>query len=347
MKATVFRASGRFAVEDKPIPAPGIGEAIVRVTLTTIGGSDIHIVKGEYPVRPGLTIGHEAVGVIHELGDGVYEYEPGQRVLIGAITPCGQCESCLAGHSAQCGGQRGGWRLGNTIDGCQAEFVRIPYAQANLAPIPDSLTDEQVILLSAVASTGFAAAESGGVKIGDYVAVFGQGPIGLCATLGTHLMGAARIFAIDTNPFRLEVARRLGATDTILAGAEPLDAILSATHAHGVDVAIEALGIQDTFSNALAVLKPGGTLSSVGVYSRSISVDVVSFGEGLAEKTITTSLCPGGKERMLRLMRLVESKRIDLTPLLTHHFSLDNIVEAYDLFSQQRDNVLKVAVHVR
>lgn len=345
MKATVFRASGRFAVEDKPIPAPGIGEAIVRVTLTTIGGSDIHIVKGEYPVRPGLTIGHEAVGVIHELGDGVYEYEPGQRVLIGAITPCGQCESCLAGHSAQCGGQRGGWRLGNTIDGCQAEFVRIPYAQANLAPIPDSLTDEQVILLSAVASTGFAAAESGGVKIGDYVAVFGQGPIGLCATLGAHLMGAARVFAIDTNPFRLEVARGLGATDTILAGAEPLDAILSATHAHGV--AIEALGIQDTFSNALAVLKPGGTLSSVGVYSRSISVDVVSFGEGLAEKTITTSLCPGGKERMLGLMRLVESKRIDLTPLLTHHFSLDNIVEAYDLFSQQRDNVLKVAVHVR
>jgi threonine dehydrogenase-like Zn-dependent dehydrogenase len=347
MKATVFRSSGRFAVEDKPVPGPGIGEAIVKVTLTTIGGSDIHIVKGEYPVRSGLTIGHEAVGVIHELGDGVYDYEPGQRVLIGAITPCGQCEACLSGHTAQCGGQRGGWRLGNTIDGCQAEYVRIPYAQANLAPIPDSLSDEQVILLSAVASTGFAAAESGPVKLGDYVAVFGQGPIGLCATLGAHLMGAARVFAVDRNPFRLEVARRFGATDTLLAVPESLETILTATHHTGVDVAIEALGIQDTFSNALAILKPGGTLSSVGVYSRSISVDVASFGDGLAEKTITTSLCPGGKERMLRLLRLVESKRIDLTPLLTHHFPLENIVEAYDLCSQQRDNVLKVAVHVR
>ena len=273
MKATVFRSSGRFAVEDKPVPAPGIGEAIVKVTLTTIGGSDIHIVKGEYPVRPGLTIGHEAVGVIHELGDGVYDYEPGQRVLIGAITPCGQCEACLSGHTAQCGGQCGGWRLGNTMDGCQAEYVRIPYAQANLAPIPDSLSDEQVILLSAVASTGFAAAESGGVKIGDYVAVFGQGPIGLCATLGAHLMGAARIFAVDKNPFRLEVARRLGATDPLLAVPESLEVILAATHVHGVDVAIEALGIQDTFSNALAVLKPGGTFMGTMLSARRLPVE--------------------------------------------------------------------------
>lgn len=347
MQANVFRASGSFAIEDKPIPSPGFGEAVVRVNLTTICGTDIHIVKGEYPVRPGLTIGHEAVGTIHELGEGVFEYEVGQRVLFGAITPCGQCEPCLNGHTSQCGGALGGWRLGNTMDGTQAEYVRVPFAQANLAPIPDSLTDEQVILLADIASTGFSAAESGPVQLGDYVAVFGQGPIGLCATLGAQLMGAARIFVVDKNPFRLEIARRFGATDTFLAGEDTVAAILSATHSYGVDVAIEALGIQDTFSNALAVLKPGGTLSSVGVYSHALSVDNAAFGAGLADKSITTTLCPGGKARMLRLMRLVESKRIDLTPLLTHHFSLPQIAEAYDLFSQQRDNVLKVAVHVR
>ncbi|MBL8240826.1 MAG: alcohol dehydrogenase catalytic domain-containing protein [Bryobacterales bacterium] len=346
MKANVFRANGKFGIAEKPIPAPGFGEVIVRVNLTTICGTDIHIVKGEYPVRSGLTIGHEAVGVIHELGDGVFGYEAGQRVLFGAITPCGQCEPCLDGHGSQCGGALGGWRLGNTLDGTQAEYVRVPFAQANLALIPAGLSDEQVILLADIASTGFSAAESGRVRIGDNVAIFGQGPIGLCATLGAHLMGAARIFAVDKNPFRLEIAQRFGATDTLLAGADPANAILEATRSRGVDVAIEALGIQETFSHSLAVLKPGGVLSSVGVYSHSLSVDNAALGAGLADKSVVTTLCPGGKERMQRLMRLVESGRIDLTPLLTHHFYLDQIADAYDLFGHQRDGVLKVAIHV-
>lgn len=346
MKANVFHAPGVFSLEEKPIPKPGYGEAIVRVELTTICGTDIHIVKGEYPVRPGLTIGHEAVGVIHELGEGIFDYEPGQRVLFGAITPCGQCEPCLAGHGSQCGGALGGWRLGNTVDGTQAEYVRIPYAQANLAIVPDSLTPEQVILLADIASTGFSAAESGNVRLGDTVAVFGQGPIGLCSSLGAHLMGASRIFVVDKNPFRLGVAAKFGATDPLHADQNPVDAILAATGGRGVDVAIEALGLQETFANALAVCKPGGTLSSVGVYSHALQVDHAALGAGLADKTIATTLCPGGKERMYRLMRLVESKRIDLTPLLTHRFPLDRIAEAYDLFSHQRDNVLKVAVHL-
>jgi len=346
MKANVFRANGVFGVEEKPVPSPGFGEAIVRVSLTTICGTDIHIVKGEYPVRNGLTIGHEAVGVIHELGEGVFGYEPGQRVLFGAITPCGQCEPCLGGFRSQCGGPLGGWRLGNTLDGTQAEYVRVPFAQANMALIPESLTDEQVILLADIASTGFSAAESGHVGIGDNVAIFGQGPIGLCATLGARLMGAARIFVVDRNPFRLEVAHRFGATDTILAGDDTASAIVEATGGRGVDVAIEAIGLQETFTNALAVVKPGGVLSSVGVYGHSLNLDMAALGAGLADKTIVTTLCPGGKERMMRLMRLVETKRIDLTPLLTHHFKLDQIAAAYDLFSEQRDNVLKVAIHV-
>jgi threonine dehydrogenase-like Zn-dependent dehydrogenase len=215
MKANVFRAPGVFGLEERPIPRPGYGEAVVQVRLTTICGADIHIVKGEYPVSPGLTIGHEAVGIIHEIGPGVSGYAIGQRVLVGAITPCGQCEPCLGGDSAQCGGPAGGWKFGNTMDGAQAEYVRVPFAQANLAPIPDALSDEDVILLADIASTGFAAAESGGIRLGDSVAVFAQGPIGLCATLGATLM--ADIFAVDLDAGRLEIAKRFGATAALLS----------------------------------------------------------------------------------------------------------------------------------
>jgi len=346
MKANVFRGKGKFGLESKPIPRPGLNDAIIRVRLTTICGTDIHIVKEEYPVAAGLTIGHEAVGIVHELGAGVEGYRLGQRVLFGAITPCGQCDACLEGHGSQCGCALGGWRLGNTIDGVQAEYVLVPHAQANLAPVPETLADEQVLLLADIASTGFSAAESGEVRLGDNVAIFAQGPIGLCATLGAKLMGAAEIFVVDRNPFRLEMATRFGATRTFLTDSDPVAQILRATHEHGVDVAIEALGIQETFENALAVLKPGGTLSSVGVYSTHLRIPLESFGEGLADKRIVSTLCPGGKERMSRLMRLVESARIDLTPLLTHRFRFDRIADAYRLFGEQGDNVLKVSIEM-
>ena len=347
MKANVFHSPGNFALEEKPIPSPGYGEAVIRVHLTTICGTDIHIIKGEYPVKPGLTIGHEAVGVIHELGPGVTGYEVGQRVLVGAITPCGQCEPCLGGHTSQCGGGLGGWRLGNTIDGTQAEYVLIPYAQANLTLVPDDLGDEEVLLLADIASTGFAAAENGNIQLGDTVAVFAQGPIGLCATLGAKLRGAAQIFAVDSEPHRLQTAKLFGATHTFLSSAQPLGMILAQTHGRGVDVAIEALGLQETFENALRVLRPGGTLSSVGVYSGHLRIPLEAFGAGLADQTIVTTLCPGGKERMARLMRLVQAHRLNLVPLLTHTFTLDQISEAYDLFARRKDEVLKVAIQVR
>jgi threonine dehydrogenase-like Zn-dependent dehydrogenase len=309
-------------------------------------GTDIHIVRGEYPVAPGLTIGHEAVGVIHELGPGLRGYDVGQRVLVGAITPCGQCEPRLSGDLSQCGGALGGWRFGNTIDGVQAQYVRVPFAQANMAVIPDELSDEEVLLLADIASTGFSAAESGHVRLGDSVAVFAQGPIGLCATLGAKLMGAAKIFTVDSDANRLRVSERFGATTTLLAEADPVRMIREATAGRGVDVAIEALGIQQTFENALGVLRPGGTLSSVGVYSGHLKIPLEAFGAGLCDHKIVTTLCPGGKERMHRLMRLVEAHRIDLTPLLTHTFTLDQIQEAYELFAGRKDNVLKVAIRV-
>src|SRR5690349_3766066 len=177
MRANVFFGVNSFGLREVQRPTAGIGEAIIRVTLTTICGTDLHIVRGEYPVQPGLIIGHEPVGVITELGPGVIGYEIGDRVLVGAITPCGQCRACLSGHLAQCGHGEGyealgGWRFGNTVNGAQAEYLLVPYAQANLARIPDELTDEQVVLLADIASTGFSGAESGQIKIGDVVVVF-------------------------------------------------------------------------------------------------------------------------------------------------------------------------------
>src|SRR6202795_1516310 len=194
MRAAVFIKPGKITLEERPIPKVGPGEALIKVTTTTICGTDIHILKGEYPVAAGRIVGHEPVGTIAALGAAVTEYAVGQRVITGAITPCGQCETCLDGKSSQCGGKAiGGWKLGNSIDGCQAEFVRIPDATANLALVPDDLTDEQVLMCPDIMSTGFAGAESGKIRIGDTVAVFAQGPIGLCATAGAKLCGATTI----------------------------------------------------------------------------------------------------------------------------------------------------------
>jgi threonine dehydrogenase-like Zn-dependent dehydrogenase len=278
-------------------------------------------------------------------------YEVGDRVLVGAITPCGTCFFCQNHVEAQCSGHKdewemiGGWRFGNTINGAQAEFLLVPYAQANLAKIPESLTDEQVVLLADIASTGFSGAESGRVRIGDTVAVFAQGPIGLCATAGAKLMGAVRVIGVDGDPHRAQVARQMGADVVLDPGAVDVVAeIKGFTGGYGADVAIEALGRQETFENALRCIRPGGVLSSLGVYSGKLEMPYEAFAAGLGDHTIVTTLCPGGKERMGRLMRMVESGRFDPTPLITHHFALADIGQAYHVFSNRLDNVLKVAV---
>ena len=350
MRAAVFHAPGDIRVDEVPRPRPGPGEAVIRVTLTTICGTDVHILKGEYPVEPGLIVGHEPVGVIDELGPGVVGYEVGDRVLVGAITPCGQCHACLSGKLSQCGHGSGyeaigGWRFGNTINGAQAEYLLVPNAQANLAPIPDALTDEQVVLLADIASTGFSGAESGKVRIGDTVVVFAQGPIGLCATAGAKLMGAARVIGVDGDLNRAAMAKRMGA-DIVIdpTRVDVIEEVRRLTDGIGADVAIEALGLQETFENALRCVRPGGVVSSLGVYSGKLQLPYEAFAAGLGDHTIVTTLCPGGKERMGRLMRMVETGRFDPTPLITHSFSLDEIGEAYDLFSNRRDGVLKVAI---
>jgi threonine dehydrogenase-like Zn-dependent dehydrogenase len=349
MRAVVFHDVDDIRVEEVPRPRPGPGEAVIRITLTTICGTDLHIVRGEYPVRPGLVIGHEPVGVIDELGAGVTGYAVGDRVIVGAITPCGQCLACLSGKLSQCGHGEGwealgGWRFGNTINGAQAEYLLVPNAQANLAKIPDTVSDEEVVLLTDIASTGIRGAEAGGVQIGDTVAVFAQGPIGLCASLGAKAMGAALVIGVDGDDNRIAMAKRMG-VDVVLDYRDgDVATEIKRLTGSGVDVAIEALGTQATFESALRSLRPGGTLSSLGVYSGKLQVPYDAFAAGLGDHRIVTSLCPGGKERMRRLIEMVRHGRLDLRPLITHRFPLANIKEAYKLFGERRDGVMKVAI---
>ncbi len=352
MKANVFKSVNDFGIQDVPQPTAGIGEAVIRITLTTICGTDLHIVRGEYPVESGLVIGHEAVGVIEELGGGVSGYKLGDRVLVGAITPCGTCRGCLSGNWAQCGSEDevsgyralGGWRFGNTINGAQAEYLLVPNAQANLAKIPEELSDEQVILLADIASTGFSGAEAGEVKIGDSVVVYALGPIGICAAIGARMMGAATVIGVDGDDCRIEMAKRMGVG--IVLDYKKVDTVAEIKRLTngGADVAIEALGTQETFENCLRSLRPGGTLSSLGVYSGKIQIPYEAFAAGIGDYKIVTTLCPGGKERMRRLMEMVKNHRIDLTPLITHRFSLDEIAEAYRLFGDRLDGVMKVVI---
>jgi threonine dehydrogenase-like Zn-dependent dehydrogenase len=359
MKAAVFVAPGRIELADKPIPDVGPNDALVRITTTTICGTDVHILKGEYPVAKGLTVGHEPVGVVEKLGSAVQGYAEGQRVIAGAICPNFNSYAAQDGAPSQDGsyliasgrcGHHGykataGWRFGNLIDGTQAEYVLVPDAQANLAPVPDGLTDEQVLMCPDIMSTGFKGAENANIKLGDTVVVFAQGPIGLCATAGARLLGATTIIGVDGNDHRLGIAKTMGADITLnFRTCDVVDEVMKITGGRGADSAIEALGTQGTFESSLRVLKPGGTLSSLGVYSGDLTIPLAAFAAGLGDHKINTALCPGGKERMRRLMNVVNSGRVDFGALVTHHYTLDDIVAAYDLFANQRDGVLKVAV---
>ncbi|MFZ1624277.1 MAG: NAD(P)-dependent alcohol dehydrogenase [Gammaproteobacteria bacterium] len=359
MKAAIFVGPNRIEIADKPIPAVGPNDALMRITTTTICGTDVHILKGEYPVAKGLTVGHEPVGVIEKLGSAVKGYREGQRVIAGAICPNFNSYAAQDGIASQdgsylvasgrCGGHgykpTAGWRFGNLIDGTQAEYVLVPDAEGNLAPIPDGLSDEQVLMCPDIMSTGFKGAENANIRIGDTVVIFAQGPIGLCATAGARLLGATTIIGVDGNDHRLEIARAMGADITLnYKNCDVVAEVMKLTGGKGADSAIEALGTQSTFESALRVLKPGGTLSSLGVYSGDLTIPLAAFAAGLGDHRINTALCPGGKERMRRLMNVVASGRVDLGVMVTHQYKLENIVAAYDLFANQRDGVLKIAI---
>jgi threonine dehydrogenase-like Zn-dependent dehydrogenase len=351
MRAAVFKDVRDIHIEEVPYPKCGPVDAIVKVTTTTICGTDSHIWRGEYPVAQGRVVGHEPVGVIHELGEAIQGYEVGDRVVVGAITPCGACYFCQRGDMSQCAGYEdqwgmiGGWRLGNSADGVQADYFRVPYAQGNLAKIPDGLSDEEVMFVTDIASTGISAAETADVQIGDSVVVYAQGPIGLCATAGARLKGAGLIIGVDSQPRRLEMAKEMGADVVIdYTQEDPVAKVKQLTEGRGADVAIEALGIQETFENCLRSVRPAGVVSSLGVYGDKVSIPLEGFVYGIGDIDIRTTLCPGGKERMRALMELVRNGRLNLAQLITHRFDLDDIEDAYPLFSNQEDDVIKVAL---
>lgn len=343
MQAFVMRRIGEVGVIEKPIPDPGPNDAIVK-TAALICTSDVHTVGGAIGERCDQTLGHEAVGRIAKLGSAVRGFREGDRVAVNAITPCYQCENCLRGYTSQCSGMLGGWKFANIKDGNLAEYFHVNNAMANLAPIPDALADEQAVYACDMLSTGFMGAEHAAIPIGGSVAVFAQGPVGLMATVGARLLGAGLVIGVDTVPKRLELSKHFGADVVVdFAREDPVEAILALTDGQGVDATIEALGSPKTFADCIRATRPGGTISNVGYHGHGdfLQIPRVEWGVGMSDKTIRTGLCPGGAERMRRLMRLMETGRVDPRPLTTHRFCFDAVEKAFQLMASKEDGVLK------
>ncbi len=349
-KAFVFHGKGKARLEEIPIPKLGYGEAVLKVTLTTICTTDIHILEGDFPVNPGTVLGHEFVGRVKELGPGVEGYEIGERVAVSSDTPCGQCFECLGnvdGRGCHAHGSLGAFHLGALRNGVHAEYTTVPFAQANMVKIPEELSDEQVLFVGDVISTGFSASETAGVRIGDTVVIIGQGPIGLAATVGAKLNGAGFIITVDTLPMRMEMSRKMGA-DVVLDASkvDVIAEIKKLTDGRMADVSIEAVGKPETFLSALKAIRGGGVLSSIGNYGfkGSLPLPLDAFLAGVGDKKILTTASPGGKDRVRRLLNMIQHGKFDLTSLITHRFSLDQIAEAYEVFQKDKNKVLKVAI---
>ena len=312
MRAFVIKEIGRTEVMEKPIPTPGPEEAIVKTTAALICTSDVHTVKGALPVPDDRTLGHESVGVVHALGSAVTGFTEGQRVAVNAVTPCYRCSYCQRGFTSQCGGALGGYKYTVQMDGNMAEYFVVPAAQANLTPIPDDLADEQAVYTCDMLSTGFMGAEHAYLQFGETVAVFAQGPVGLCATMGANLLGAGRIIAVESRPERQALAKRFGADDIVdFTQGDPVEQIMDMTGGEGVDAAIEAFGFPQTFEACLRVTKAGGRVSNIGYHGENpapLQLPLDAFGLGMNDKAIHTGLCPGGNERMSRLFRLMHHR---------------------------------------
>ena len=344
MRAFVMKSLGSVGFMDKPVPTPGPDDAIVKTTRALICTSDSHTVRGAVGPRENLTLGHEAVGVVYQVGSNVKLFKPGDRVVVGAITPDWGDPASQAGHSSQSGAPLGGWKFSNTKDGVFAEYFHVNEADANMAKIPDSVADEVAVYCCDMLSTGFMGAENGNIPIGGTVAVFAEGPVGLMATAGAKLRGAGLIIGVESVPKRQDLAHQYGA-DVIVdfSKEDPVERILALTDGIGVDTAIEALGADATFQNCIKVTKAGGTISNVGYHGEGDFVHLprVEWGVGMAEKTITTGLCPGGRLRMERLLRLLEMKRVDPTPMTTHTFAFADMERAFEVMDKKLDGVLK------
>ena len=343
MRALVYRGLGKKALED--YSKPDVSEptdAIVRITKTTICGTDLHILKGDVPTcKPGRILGHEGVGVIDNVGPAVTAFKPGDHVLISCITACGKCEYCRRGMYSHC--TTGGWILGNEIDGTQAEFVRIPHADTSLYQIPAGADEEALVMLSDILPTGFECGVlNGKVAPGSTVAIVGSGPIGLAALLTAQLYSPAEIIMVDLDDNRLDVARKFGATQIInSADGNAAYKIMALTRNRGVDAAIEAVGIPATFELCEQIIAPGGTIANVGVHGVKVDLHLeLLWARNIA---ITTRLVDTVTTPML--LKTVQAKRIDPTRLITHRFKLADIMEAYETFGNAaKTKALKVII---
>lgn len=344
MKGLCMLGIGEVGMVDRDIPRPGPGEAVVKTTMSLLCTSDVHTVKGLLGIPDGRLLGHESLGVVHEIGDGVTVAKPGDRVMVCAVTPDGTCAACQRGYTSQCGGGLGGYRYTAQRDGNMSEYFLVNDANFNLTPIPDSLPDEKAVYACDMLTTGFAGAENSKIPLDGSVAIFAQGAVGLCATIGAKLLGAGLIIAVDGIPARRELAKHFGA-DVVVdpADDDAIDQIIDASDG-GVDSAVEALGLQVTFENCLRVTKPGGTVSNVGYHGESgptLTIPLDAFLLGMGDKSINTALCPGGNERMGRILRLLDMGKIDPTPMTTHTMPIGDAVEAFRLMESKEDGIIK------
>ena len=343
MQALVYNGPGRKNVEDRPKPViQAAGDAIVRITKTTICGTDLHILKGDVATcQPGTVLGHEGVGIVDEVGASVTSFKPGDRVLISCITACGRCEPCRKGMYSHC--TTGGWILGNAIDGTQAEFVRIPHADTSLYPIPAGADEEALVMLSDILPTGFECGVlNGKVQPGSTVAIVGSGPIGLAALLTAQFYAPSQIIMIDLDDNRLAVGVRFGATATVNSAAgDAAQQVMALTDGLGVDTAIEAVGIPATFELCQEIVAAGGTIANVGVHG--VKADLHLERLWSHNVTITTRLVDTVSIPML--LKTVQSKRIDARQLITHRFQMREILQAYETFGKAADTkALKVII---
>lgn len=343
MKALVYKGPGLKAVEDRPIPEiQAATDAIVKISKTTICGTDLHILKGDVPTcTPGRILGHEGTGVIERVGAGVTSFKSGDRVLISCISACGRCEYCRKGMYSHC--TTGGWILGNVIDGTQAEYVRIPHADTSLYLLPEGVDEEALVMLSDILPTGFECGVlNGKVAPGSTVAIVGAGPIGMAALLTAQFYAPAEIIMIDPDSKRLEVAMRFGATKTVAAtGIGAAEAVMKLTGGRGVDTAIEAVGVPASFMTCEDIIAPGGTIANVGVHGTKVDLHLERLWS--QNISITTRLVDTVTTPML--LKTVEAKKIDPTKLITHHFKLDQILDAYDTFGHAaQTGALKVVI---
>ncbi len=341
MKALVYHGPGQKTWEEKPTPTilkPT--DAIIKILKTTICGTDLHIMKGDVPtVTDGRIIGHEGVGIIHEVGGSVNNFKKGDHVIISCITSCGKCEYCKKGMYSHCAD--GGWILGNMIDGTQAEYVRIPHADNSLYPIPAGADEEALVMLSDILPTGFECGVlNGQVSPGDTVAIVGAGPVGWAALLTAQFYSPAEIIMIDQDDNRLAVAKKFGATQLVnSATGNAVELVMGLTSGKGVDVAIEAVGVPATFEICQDIIAPGGHIANIGVHGKSVTLHLEKLWS--SNVTITTRLVDTVTTPLL--LKTVQSKKLEPKQLITHHFKLDQIVEAYETFGNAaKEKALKV-----